>query len=157
MVRLGIITAVVAVLAVGFALMVRLRPLDVAKLHLDPEIAARPAFPGHFLLRQDADLVPPVLAMPAQQLRAQLERIILATPRTRKLAGDPTTYASYVTRSVFWGFPDVASVKVVDLGAGRSTVLILSRLCYGRSDFGVNEARVRGWLAQLEALASPSR
>ena len=129
---------------------VRFAPLDVAGLHVDPETAERPRPRGQFLVRVGGDLEPRVFEGPTNALTRQLQRVIAATPRTELLAGDLATgHASYVTRSGLWGFPDVASIKVVDIGDGTSSALILSRQVYGIEDLGVNKARVLGWLDQL--------
>ncbi|WP_298357188.1 DUF1499 domain-containing protein [uncultured Litoreibacter sp.] len=145
--------SVLAILVIGFlagAYFVRSKPLDTASLHIDPETAERPGVPGHVLLRAGADIEPPVYEMDASALALRVEAVILSTPRTEKLAGELADgYASYVTRSALWGFPDIASVKVVEAGEGKSSLIVLSRLRYGQMDMGVNRARVEDWLAQL--------
>ena len=129
---------------------VRLAPLDIGRFHLDPETADRPKPRGQFLVREGGDAEPVTVDLPRAALAAQLDAVILATPRTTRLAGNlEEGYASYVTRSGLWGFPDVASVKIVEDAGGGAAVLILSRQVYGIEDFGVNRARVEGWLAQI--------
>ena len=55
-------------------------------------------------------------------------------------------------RSRVWGFPDYVSVRVLPGDAeGTSTLAILSRLRFGRSDVGVNAARMQTWLAEVGA------
>jgi uncharacterized protein (DUF1499 family) len=56
-------------------------------------------------------------------------------------------------RSALLDFPDVISVEFVSLGPDRSSLAIYSRARYGRSDFGVNRARIGRWLGSLEAMA----
>ena len=76
-----------------------------------------------------------------------LERIILATPRTTRLAGSTADgRATYVTRSALWGFPDYATVEL-----RGQRIVIYSRARFGRSDMGVNRKRVTGWLDALKA------
>ena len=76
-----------------------------------------------------------------------LERIILATPRTTRLAGSPAEgRATYITRSALWGFPDYATVEL----RGKR-IVTYSRARFGRSDLGVNRKRVTGWLDALKA------
>ncbi|MFY0691178.1 MAG: DUF1499 domain-containing protein [Paracoccaceae bacterium] len=129
---------------------VRLAPLDPAQLTVDPETAQAPPGSGHFLLRAGGDMEPPVFAMSARDLGAKLEQVILSTPRTSRLSGTlEEGVASYVTRSALWGFPDIASVRVIDTGDGRATFNILSRARFGGYDWGMNEARVRGWIDQI--------
>ena len=75
----------------------------------------------------------------------RLNEIALATPRTRILAGSVEEgRITYETRSKIMGFPDYTTADVVD---GRLRVFARSR--FGRSDFGVNRARIETWLAQL--------
>lgn len=139
------------VIAVAAALAyVRLMPINQAVFHVDPETVERPSIRGYVLLRDGADITPPVFDETKEALATRLEQIILATPRTQKQAGDLTgDFASYVTRSRFWGFPDVATVKIVPSENGASKLLIYSRQVYGLEDLGVNKARVDGWLTAL--------
>lgn len=140
---------VVIFAVVALATFVRLNPLG-DDLHVDPQTAPIPNVPGHALLRSDGRLDSPLYEMPAEDLAAKLEEIILDTPRTKHFAGDISEgYASYVTRSALFGFPDIANVKVVDRGENKSELVILSRLRYGKMDMGVNQARVENWMEQL--------
>lgn len=95
-------------------------------------------------LRFDTKVEPRVLL-------ARLDAIALATPRTRRLAGSAVEgRITWVTRTFFFGYPDYTTAEA--LGAGPATRLDLyARLRYGRRDFGVNEARLRDWLALLAA------
>ncbi|MEM9583964.1 MAG: DUF1499 domain-containing protein [Pseudomonadota bacterium] len=129
---------------------VRLMPLNEARFHMDPETAERPSVRGHILVRQGADISPPEFELSKHELAQRVEELILTTPRTSRLAGDLTdSFASYVTRSGFWSFPDIASVKIVAGAEGKTQLLILSRQVYGVEDLGVNRARVEGWLSAL--------
>lgn len=117
--------------------------VNAAKFHVDPTVAETPSHPGFYRETQAFD-------MPADTLATNIASIIISTPRTTLLAGDLSKdYASFVTRSAFWGFADIASVKVTPLDDGRSELTIFSRLRHGYSDVGVNEARVKNWLGQL--------
>lgn len=137
------------ILIVGLFAFVRFSPLG-DDLHVDPEIAKAPKVSGHVLVRIDGRIDSPLYEMPAEDLAAKLEAIILETPRTSHFAGDiEDDFATYVTRSALWGFPDVANVKVVERGENRSEIVILSRLRYGAYDFGVNQTRVENWLEDL--------
>lgn len=79
---------------------------------------------------------------------ARLDQIIRATPRTKALGGALAEgHVSYVTRSLIWGFPDVTNVW-----SREGKLHIRGHLVYGRSDFGVNQARIEGW---LQALGQP--
>ncbi len=143
--------AIVLLVGAGFAY-VRLAPVNAEKFHVDPETAKDPSVRGYVFVRDGADITPPSFDMTRADLAAKVEAVILATPRTVKLAGDLATgHASYVTRSGLWGFPDIASVKITDAGEGASKLVLLSRQIYGIEDLGVNKARVENW---LQALAS---
>ena len=76
-----------------------------------------------------------------------LHRIILETPRTEVLAGAPSEgRVTYITRSMWFGFPDYTTVQLEDDG-----LEIYGRLRFGQSDQGVNRARVEGWLDRIGA------
>ncbi len=146
---------IIAFILIAAAAVVRVKPLDPADLHLDPETAQKPSVRGHILVREGEEIEPPVFNASREMLAEKLESIILAAPRTSKLSGELSeTYATYVTRSKLWGFPDIASVKIVEEN-GKSRVLVLSRLRYGEADFGVNKARVIDWLSQLQDAMQP--
>ena len=131
------VLAGLAVLVVGFALWVRLAPSQAARWHVAP-----PEVPGRF-----AGGVVEVLDGDAAGF-ARLAQIIAETPRTRLLAGSfRQRRLTYITRSAVWGFPDYTTIAHAD---GRIT--IHARLRFGRSDLGVNAARVRGWLERLDAV-----
>ena len=135
---------------VGFAAYVRVARIDPGDYHVDPVTADVPKVPGHALIRPGGPNEPPIYTISTGELAEKLEAVITQTPRTRLLEGSLNDgFASYVIRSALWGFPDIANVKVIDLGEGRSTFAILSRLRIGQMDFGVNEARVASWMSQL--------
>ena len=80
----------------------------------------------------------------AATLTKRITDIVLATPRTRKLSDDPL---QFVMRSRVVGFPDVTTVQVRD-----GVLLIHAHLVIGKSDLGVNKARVLDWLDRLGPL-----
>ncbi|MCT4555765.1 MAG: DUF1499 domain-containing protein [Pelagimonas sp.] len=125
---------VILILALGFAAYVRLAPSDPARWHVLLEIAENRDLPGGVLRRVEG----------LSDLQA-LHQIVLQTPRTQVLAGDPAQgHVTYITRSALWGFPDYTTVQLRD-----GAVLIHARLRFGKSDIGVNGKRVAGWLAQI--------
>ncbi len=76
---------------------------------------------------------------------AALDAIIRAEPRTHVLAGSVGEgMVTYVTRSKMFGFPDYTTVQ-----QRGDTLAIHARLRYGKSDMGVNKARVERWLNAL--------
>ena len=143
--------AALALLFLAAGLFVRLNPLDSRALHVDPETVEPPSVPGHVLLRPGGDIEPQLYETSPAELAARIEAIVLATPRTERLAGNlEQGFATYVTRSKLWGFPDIANVKIVPVEGGAE-LRILSRLRYGYADMGVNEKRLKTWIAALEA------
>jgi len=83
-----------------------------------------------------------------------LHAIIMATTRTKLLSGTlQEARLTYVSRSRVFGFPDYTTVWQTG-----SELHIFGRLRFGRSDLGVNRARIEGWLAEMPAtLVSPLR
>ncbi|PVA11798.1 DUF1499 domain-containing protein [Pelagivirga sediminicola] len=111
---------------------IRLAPDDAERWHRLPASVS------------DADMEGGVMRVLPGDL-AELDRIIRAEPRTRVLAGSVAEgMVTYVTRSRVFGFPDYTTV------AQRGGDLVLhARLRYGKSDMGVNKARVERWLDAL--------
>ncbi len=118
----------------GLGLWVRLAPSDVARWHVAP-----PKEPARFA----GGLVEVLEGGEADF--ANLAGIIAGTSRTSLLAGSVGEgRLTFVTRSAFWGFPDYTTIAYAN---GRIT--IYARLRFGRSDLGVNAARVGGWVERL--------
>ena len=117
---------------------IRLAPSDAARWHVDPMVTANQDLVDGVRRRvEDTD----------GAVFEALHRIILETPRTEVLAGSlQGGSVTYVTRSQWMGFPDYTTVSLVD-----DHLEIWARLRFGKSDLGVNKARVDGWLAQLAA------
>ncbi|MDX2223853.1 MAG: DUF1499 domain-containing protein [Rhodospirillaceae bacterium] len=93
----------------------------------------------------------PEFDLPAGQLKARLLAAVDNEPRLEKVWESADGLAlQFVQRSALMRWPDIVSVKLIDLGGGRSTLAIYSRSVYGYSDLGVNKARVQRWLAALK-------
>jgi uncharacterized protein (DUF1499 family) len=143
----------IAMLAAAAAL--RLLPSDPAVWHVDPVAVPAPATPNAYRVGpeggdQPVDAAAPVYALPSSELAARLDALAMAQPRVTRLARSADgCWATYVARSRVMGFPDYVSVRVIGLGEASSTLAIFSRARFGRSDLGVNEARVKRWLAAL--------
>jgi len=76
---------------------------------------------------------------------AQFAKVAAASPRVRLLAGSVQEgRMTWVVRSALWGFPDYVTAE-----AGPQGLAVWSRLRFGRSDLGVNRARLEDWLARL--------
>lgn len=89
----------------------------------------------------------PVFAIPADRLRAEVERT-LVRDGARIDGGDDRRIAAEV-RTPLLRFPDLVSVEILPLDGNRSTLAILSRSVYGHSDLGTNRRRVAAWLDTL--------
>ncbi len=101
-----------------------------------------------------SDLVPPEYAIDAAALRGLFAKAIASELRLEQVASDDATLTDrYVQRSAVLRFPDTVIVRFFDRLNGRSTLALYSRSLVGRSDFGVNRARIERWLAKLAALA----
>ena len=135
---LAVVLAVVAALF-GFA---RLAPSDPDRWHV--AIGAGPA--------EEVGLGRYVIRRPAVKDDLQrLDAIALSTPRTTRLAGAPAEgRVTWITRSRVFGFPDYTTAEQAE-----GELRIHARLRFGSSDLGVNRARVRGWLAALDADVTP--
>lgn len=121
---------VVGVLA--FAGWVRVAPSDPARWHVTPPVAKDTDRPGGVIRVVAADF-------------AALDRVIRSEPRCTVLAGSVDEgRVTYVLRTALWGFPDYATVE-----QQGDKLVIWSRLRFGKSDMGVNKARVSRWLAEL--------
>lgn len=94
-----------------------------------------------------------VFAVSGEALFAAWLAVAERQPRTRRIAADPSTKcALHVQHTPLLRFPDDISAEVIDLGSGRTGILIDSRSRFGLTDFGVNRRRVMAWFAELRAL-----
>ncbi len=135
--RLIAIMWVLLAVAVGLLAWIRLAPSDPARWHVRPEFTADRDMPGGAvrIIRAGPDAL------------ARLDRIARATPRTRLLAGSVEEgMMTWITRSRAFGFPDYTTAW-----ADGERLVIYARLRFGRADFGVNRARVEGWVRALQA------
>lgn len=151
---------VIAGLIIGA--IIRFSPSDPARFHialhprpailgpaiLGPAILGLPKTGGRAqvtALRGGAYGDVPASAESAQDILARLDAIALASPRTVRLAGSADAgHITWITRSAFWGFPDYTTAQAHPQG-----VTLYARLRFGRSDMGVNAARLRAWMGAL--------
>ncbi len=128
---------------------IRLAPDDVALVHVAPPSGATPDSP---VIGQGSALFVADFNADPEQMWQMLQQVILSTPRTKYLAGSVKDgMMTFVTRSLVFGFPDYTTISVTQNEQG-SRVTLFGRLRYGRSDFGVNAKRLRGWVEALKAL-----
>jgi uncharacterized protein (DUF1499 family) len=142
--------------AVVLAIFLRWMPDDPAVWHADPAIAERTGAPNDYLVAPDGataarpDRVAKVHALPPSELIQRFDAVATGAPRTERIAGSPDEgWVTYVQRSRVFGFPDYVSVRAVEVPGG-SALIVWSRSRFGYGDFGVNKARVEGWLAALD-------
>jgi hypothetical protein len=97
-----------------------------------------------------ADRPSPVIALPVEKLEAKWLASMSRSPRLALVARDAAhRQHDFVQRSRLLRYPDLVTLRFVAIDTERSTFAIYSRSLYGRSDFGVNRARVEGWLAEF--------
>ncbi|WP_308915313.1 DUF1499 domain-containing protein [Jannaschia sp. LMIT008] len=148
---LGWIGLGAAALVVAGALAVRIVPMDPAEWHADPSSGPRSGQPNDFLVGPGGDLPVQILDAPVAAVMEAVDAVAAEQPRTFRLAGDPSDgHVTYVQRSRVMGFPDAVSVKA-DATDGGTALTIWSRSRYGRSDLGMNAARVSDWLGRIRA------
>ena len=114
----------------------RLAPSDPARWHVDPRVA------------EDVDLKRGVKRSIAAgpDTMSNLDQLILGEPRSQVLAGSVDQgMITYLLRTQVFGFPDYTTVQ-----QAGDRVNIYSRSRFGRSDIGVNKARVTRWLDALQ-------
>lgn len=155
---LGWVVLAFVLLVAGAMIYVRVAPLDPDSWHVDPVTAPTPETPNSFrVLAPGAtpgteEMVSPVYAVPPAELMKAFNDMALAQPRTERLAGTPDGqgFVTYVQRTPLVGYPDYISVRAVSAGNGQSALVILSRSRFGKSDLGVNRARITQWLEVLD-------
>lgn len=136
----------------GFAIYVRLAG-DGGNWHVDPETVDRTGRPNQYLVRDGmgADASPHVFATDPATLAAAFDRVAMGTGDVTRLAGDPAGLRmTYVARTKLMAYPDYVSVRAVERDGGAA-LLVYSRSRFGRSDLGVNKARIRSWMKRLAA------
>ncbi|MCW5751971.1 MAG: DUF1499 domain-containing protein [Alphaproteobacteria bacterium] len=108
-------------------------------------LVAPPGFTPNAKPHRDSPLFP----CDAVTLAARIKAHALRQPRTSLRQESPDGLAlELVQRSAVFRFPDLISVRAID-APGGARVAIYSRARYGVRDFGVNRARIEGWLAAL--------
>lgn len=147
-------TAVILVLlaAAGFMLYVRFTPSDPAQWHVDPRAIPKPDTPNHWMIRPaGGDARPPNYRLPAPELAALVDAVVLAQPRTRRVAGSVQSgHMTYLSRTPLMGYPDYISIRVHGTETG-SSFAAFSRSRFGQSDLGTNRKRMEAWLAAIDA------
>ncbi|OUS37550.1 hypothetical protein A9Q94_05625 [Rhodobacterales bacterium 56_14_T64] len=124
------IAAVIVVLG-----LIRLAPIDPLDWNTQPEFTEDKTFRGGVfrVVRTGPDGL------------ARFDLVASASPRTKLLAGSVEDgLATYVTRTKFLGFPDYTTAR-----QDGDLLKVYARLRFGRSDLGVNGARIADWLDEM--------
>ena len=105
--------------------------------------------PPH-LCKARSDLTPPLFAVYAAALRVAMAKVIATEPRITLIESNDTTLTErYIQRSALLRFPDTIMVRYIEPPEGGTTLAVCSRSQLGRSDLGVNLARLKRWLRKL--------
>ena len=125
--------------------LVRFWPADFARAHRMP--SGPETGDGYWVRSTGVSLGLTVQETPAQVLE-RLDGVIRATPRTKVIAGSVDEgLVTYVTRTAFWGFPDVTTVGA-EAGEGATELRLRANAWFAGYDWGVNLRRVQGWMGQ---------
>ncbi len=130
-----VLILVLVLIAAGMAY-IRLAPSDPEVWHVAPEAREPGDYPGEgsFVAVREA----------GEDALASLDAVAMAAPRTVRLAGAPEEgMVTWVSRSRVMGFPDYTTAIYRD-----GVLTVEGRLRFGRSDFGVNQARIEAWLEE---------
>ncbi|WP_041795916.1 DUF1499 domain-containing protein [Pararhodospirillum photometricum] len=156
--------AVLALAAFGWAAWSG-QPLPTAALYPDPpplvlapgvppdrgDGPAALACPPGLCAGVTVDVESPVLPVAPDALFATVRALVVAQPLVRVVAEDAAAgRLDVVQRTPILGFPESVALRVVAVGEGASSVILLSRSRPGAWDLGDNAARVRTWIAALE-------
>ncbi len=106
------------------------------------------------LCKAKSDLVSPVFAVNAGELRAAMAKAVSSEPRVTLIeSNDATLSDRYIQRSALLKFPDTVVVRYIERPEGGATLAIYSRSQLGHSDLGVNLARLKRWMRKLKCYA----
>jgi uncharacterized protein (DUF1499 family) len=126
---------ILALVVAGLAF-IRLSPSDVSRFHRPVTATADETKPGGAVRVIAGD----------QQTMTRIDAAARALPRTKVFAGSVENgLITYETRSALFGFPDYTTVQLVD-----DQVRMYARLRFGRSDLGVNAARLGQLLSVIQ-------
>ena len=96
-----------------------------------------------------ADISPPLFTVSATRLAEKLRTALRNEPRVTELAPVNDLHLRFVQRSALMLYPDLVDVLIVPRSSGAATLAIYSRSAVGRSDLGVNRARIERWLSYI--------
>ena len=151
---LGILLIVAVIAAVSYVRIapVRAKPVDFATLRLAKKPNQYLVCPLGLCQNATPHRQSPDFDLPAAKLLEHWQAVALAAPRTVAFAAASALagQVSFVQRSRWLAYPDLITIAVLSHGEGKSSFALYSRSVYGRSDFGVNKARVEDWIERLQ-------
>lgn len=126
----------VVLVLIGLLASVRLAPTDVSRWHVPVTINADKDLTGGAVR-----VIPDV----GRDALKELRDIALSTERTELIAGSVEEgMMTFRTRSKLIGFPDFTTLQLSEDG-----IRMFARLRFGKSDMGVNAARLERWIDKL--------
>ena len=144
------LTLFLLILIVVAILWVRIAPSNASEWHVDPETIEKSARPNQFLMRDGQDTDSLIFDTTPDDLAAKFNDIALSKPNVVVLDGAASDlWVTYMQRTKLMAYPDYISVKITAEGDDKSRLTVYSRSRFGRSDLGVNKARIKAWTAAL--------
>lgn len=143
---------VAVVAAMGLAAYIRLAPSEPRQWHQSPvtatDGASGPCKDAVLAVEGGARAACRLPGTPESVL-TRLDQTAMTAPRTTRLAGTPKTgRITWITRSALMGYPDYTTAEATQTPTG-TRLDVYARQRFGASDFGVNAARLTGWLSDL--------
>jgi hypothetical protein len=118
-------------------------PMDMARIEIPSSPNTALAAPAGFMPVPD---IVTHFAGPPEALYAALRRFAAGQARLYvQAAFDDRRQVHFVARTAVANFPDLVTAQVTEDGG----LILWSRSVYGRSDFGVNRARMDMWVAGI--------
>ena len=148
-----IIVIALIVAFIGFAIYVRLTPVDPSPFHK----AGAPRDPGNYPGENSFTAVR-AITTPGEGVLTAIQSIADKTERTELVAGSVAEgVMTYRTLSALMAYPDFTTVAIIAPGEAPNgnagpLLQITGQARFGKSDMGVNKKRVENWLEQLGPL-----
>lgn len=98
------------------------------------------------------DMVSPTFAVTIDQLQAATQAALMKQPDVTLRNSDiGARQFDYVQRTPRMRYPDLITIRFMEASDSGATFAIYSRSVYGRSDLGVNKARVDQLISDVKA------
>ncbi|SEQ25139.1 Uncharacterized conserved protein, DUF1499 family [Loktanella sp. DSM 29012] len=143
------IVVVIFVAVLAFAAYVRLSPTDVARFHVAPAATEPTDMTG-----ENSFTAARFITTAPQGMLQAFVTLSETRDDTTLVAGSVAeNLLTFETRSRLMGYPDYTTVTVTD--DAEPLLVIHAQSRFGKSDMGVNQARVREWLNLMGNLVVP--